>query len=88
MKEMLSTLGSTQQNESFNRQMASKAPKSSHYSSSSSLKNRIAGSVFQKNEGHSYFKDVSVQNQYLPDDITCYCLCIEITNVIHVCSSR
>ena len=74
----LSTLGSTQGNESFNRQVASKAPKSNHYSSSSSLRYRVAASVLQKNEGHSYLKRVSLHNPYLHDTISCYCLCIAI----------
>lgn len=56
--EKLATLGSTQGNESFNRLVASKAPKANHYSSSSSLKFRVAASVLQKNEGHKYVMHV------------------------------
>lgn len=52
--ERLSCLGSTQANESFNRMVSAKAPKSNHYSSSSNLKHRIAACVAQKNEGHNY----------------------------------
>lgn len=57
--EKLATLGSTQGNESFNRLVASKAPKANHYSSSCSLKYRVAASVLQKNEGHRYVMHVS-----------------------------
>ncbi|XP_062593564.1 uncharacterized protein LOC134255056 [Saccostrea cucullata] len=56
--EKLARLGSTQGNESFNRQVASKAPKANHYSSSS-LKYRVATSVLQKNDGHSYVTNVN-----------------------------
>lgn len=56
--EKLATLGSTQGNESFNRLVASKAPKANHYSSSCSLKYRVAASVLQKNEGHRYVMHV------------------------------
>ena len=59
--EKLSSLGSTQANESFNRIVASKAPKSQHYSSSGSLKYRIAASVAQKNKGNTYMLDVRYQ---------------------------
>ncbi|CAC5408794.1 unnamed protein product [Mytilus coruscus] len=55
----LSSLGSTQPNESFNRIVASKAPKQQHYSSSGSLKFRIAACVAQKNEGNKYILDVN-----------------------------
>ncbi|CAC5378288.1 unnamed protein product [Mytilus coruscus] len=55
----LSSLGSTQQNESFNRIVASKAPKQQHYSSSGSLKFRIAACVAQKNEGNKFILDVN-----------------------------
>ncbi|CAG2187078.1 unnamed protein product [Mytilus edulis] len=48
----LSSLGSTQANESFNRIVASKAHKQQHYSVSGSLKYGIAASVAQKNEGN------------------------------------
>ncbi|XP_063448242.1 uncharacterized protein LOC134727784 [Mytilus trossulus] len=55
----LSSLGSTQANESFNRIVASKAPKQHHYSSSGSLNYRIAACVAQKNEGNKYILDVN-----------------------------
>ncbi|XP_063400480.1 uncharacterized protein LOC134685041 isoform X2 [Mytilus trossulus] len=55
----LSSLGSTQANESFNRIVASKAPKQQHYSSSGSLNYRIAACVAQKNEGNKYILDVN-----------------------------
>lgn len=57
--EKLATLGNTQGNESFNRLVPSKAPKANHYSSSCSLKNRVAASVLQKNKGHRYVMHVS-----------------------------
>ena len=53
-KEKLSSLGSSQANESFNHTVASKAPKTKHYSSSESLSYRLHQSVLQKNEGYSY----------------------------------
>jgi hypothetical protein len=56
--EKLAALGSTQGNESFNRLVASKAPKANHYSSTSSLKYRVAASVLQKTEGHEYVMHV------------------------------
>ncbi|XP_046563467.1 LOW QUALITY PROTEIN: uncharacterized protein LOC124272338 [Haliotis rubra] len=50
----LASLGNTQSNESFNKTVSSKAPKSRHYSGSSSLHFRVAASVAQKKVGHSY----------------------------------
>ena len=50
--------GSTKLNENFNHMVASKAPKSRHYSSSKSLKNRVSAAVAQKNKGHSYLSNV------------------------------
>ena len=50
----LSSMGSTQGNESFNRSVASKAPKSQFYSGSASLNRRLASAVAQKNLGHMY----------------------------------
>ncbi|VDI75087.1 Hypothetical predicted protein [Mytilus galloprovincialis] len=55
----LSNLGSTQGNESFNKSVASKAPKAHFYSGSSSLNIRVAASVAQKNEGQSYLLKVN-----------------------------
>ncbi|XP_069140835.1 uncharacterized protein [Argopecten irradians] len=57
--EHLTELGSTQQNENFNQIVATKAPKSRHYGGSTSLMNRVAASVLQKNEGHSYLKKIN-----------------------------
>ena len=57
--DKLASLGSTQANESFNKIVSSKAPKSNHYSSSRSLMHRVAASVAQKNEGQKYILDVS-----------------------------
>lgn len=52
--EKLASLGSTQANESFNKTVGSKAPKSHHFSGSASLNYRVAGSVLQKNIGYTY----------------------------------
>ncbi|CAC5400869.1 unnamed protein product [Mytilus coruscus] len=52
--EKLASLGSTQANESFNKTVGSKAPKSHHYSGSASLNYRVTGSVLQKNIGYTY----------------------------------
>ncbi|CAG2218097.1 unnamed protein product [Mytilus edulis] len=54
----LANLESTQGNESFNKTVASKAPKSKHYGGSGSLGYRIAASVVQKNRGQIYTVDV------------------------------
>ncbi|CAC5391995.1 unnamed protein product [Mytilus coruscus] len=66
----LSSLGSTQPNESFNRIVASKAPKQQHYSSSGSLKFRIAACVAQKNEGNKYILDVNKNMSVSPGYFT------------------
>ena len=63
--ETLAHLGSSQANESFNKTVASKAPKSQHYSGSSSLNYRVAASVAQKNLGYSYLVDVRNGAWYL-----------------------
>ncbi|XP_063407854.1 uncharacterized protein LOC134691329 [Mytilus trossulus] len=55
----LSTVGSTQANESFNRMVSAKAPKHVHYSSSGNLNYRVAASVAQKNTGHRYLVNVN-----------------------------
>lgn len=47
-------MGSTQANESFNKTVASKAPKTKFISGSASLNSRVASAVAQKNEGQSY----------------------------------
>ncbi|KAK3099978.1 hypothetical protein FSP39_012810 [Pinctada imbricata] len=54
----LSQMGSTQSNESFNKIVSSKAPKTNFYSGSASLNRRIASAVAQKNEGQSYMLQV------------------------------
>ena len=56
----LSNLGSTQGNESFNKIVASKAPKSHHYSGSASLNYRVAAGVAQKNSGQKYITTVII----------------------------
>ena len=62
--QKLSTMGSTQANESFNKTVASKAPKTKFYSGSASLNRRVASAVAQKNEGQSYLLKVQC-NFYL-----------------------
>ncbi|XP_062581909.1 uncharacterized protein LOC134243696 [Saccostrea cucullata] len=57
--DRLSCLGSTQSNESFHRMVSAKAPKTHHYSSSSSLRYRVAACVAQKNVGHKYLVKVN-----------------------------
>lgn len=57
----LSSLGSTQGNESFNHMVAAKAPKNVHFSSSGNLSYKVAACVAQKNNGHKYL--VSVQKK-------------------------
>lgn len=56
--QKLSSMGSTQANESFNKTVASKAPKTQFYSGSASLNRRIASAVAQKNDGQSYLLKV------------------------------
>lgn len=55
----LSSLGSTQGNESFNHMVAAKAPKNIHFSSSGNLSYRVAACVAQKNSGHKYLVSVN-----------------------------
>ena len=54
--DKLSQLGSTQSNESFNKTVASKAPKTHLYSRS--IGYRVAASVAQKNIGQGYLMQV------------------------------
>ncbi|XP_062596747.1 uncharacterized protein LOC134258225 [Saccostrea cucullata] len=56
--QKLSTMGSTQGNESFNKTVASKAPKTHFYGGSASLNRRVASAVAQKNDGQSYLLKV------------------------------
>lgn len=58
-RKKLSKLGSTQDNESFDKSVASKAPKAHFYSGSSSLNVRVAASVAQKNDGQCYLLKVN-----------------------------
>lgn len=54
----LAMQGSSQVNENFNMMVASKAPKSKHYSGSESLEQRVAAAVCEKNIGPSYLPAV------------------------------
>lgn len=56
--EKLAHLSSTQANESLNKTVASKAPKTHHFSGSESLSYRVAAAVAQKNAGHTYVSRV------------------------------
>ena len=58
--------GSTKVNESFNNIVASKAPKSRHYSSSESFSFRLGAAAAQKNEGKSYVSDVFQEHALSP----------------------
>lgn len=54
----LCNLKSSQANESLNKSISLKAPKSHHYSSSGSLFHRVSAAVAEKNEGPSYVMKV------------------------------
>ncbi|XP_061179391.1 uncharacterized protein LOC133188017 [Saccostrea echinata] len=56
--EKLSSLGSSQANESLNNTISSKAPKAHFYSGSESNDFRIAAAVAQKNLGYGYVSEV------------------------------
>ena len=56
----LSCIGSTQANESLNMTIASKAPKTRHFSESASLEVRVNAAAAQKNAGYEYVSDVSL----------------------------
>lgn len=58
--ERLSHLSSTQANESFNKTVASKAPKTYFFSGSANLNRRVAAGVAQKNIGYKYVSKVSI----------------------------
>ena len=58
--------GSTRINENFNHMVASKAPKSRHYSSSGSLKTRVSAAVAQKNVGSTYLSQAYEKNGISP----------------------
>ncbi|VDI77010.1 Hypothetical predicted protein, partial [Mytilus galloprovincialis] len=68
--EKYATLGSTQANESLNKTIASKAPKAHFYSGTSSLYNRVAAGVSQKNVGHSYISKVNKKIGMSPGQYT------------------
>lgn len=51
--------GSTLPNESFNNQVASKAPKPRHYGDTESLTYRVSAAVAQKNRGVTYVVDIN-----------------------------
>ncbi|KAF4514002.1 UNVERIFIED_CONTAM: hypothetical protein B566_EDAN018654 [Ephemera danica] len=55
----LAPCGSTQNNESFNMIVASKAPKARHYGSSASLSYRLDAAASQKNLGVKYIQEVN-----------------------------
>ncbi|KAL7297622.1 hypothetical protein TKK_0009293 [Trichogramma kaykai] len=64
--EKLSPAASTQANESFNNTVASKNPKSRHYSGSESFNFRVAAAVCQKNIGNTYVDRVFTKLQLSP----------------------
>lgn len=57
--EKMINVGSTQRNESFNRTVASKNPKSHFYSSSESTSFRVAAAVAQRNTGANFIPKVN-----------------------------
>ncbi|XP_071578903.1 uncharacterized protein [Temnothorax nylanderi] len=61
--------GSSQLNESFNHMVATRAPKSRHYSSSRSILLRVAAAVCQKNVGAKHIIDVRVEAGLPPGTI-------------------
>ena len=58
--------GSTKVNEGFNNIVASKAPKSRHYSSSESFSFRLGAAAAQKNEGRAYVSGVFQEHALSP----------------------
>lgn len=74
--DKLSTLGSTQGNESFNKTVASKAPKAHFYSGTASLNHRVAASVAHKNIGHSYVTNTHRQVGLSPGGHTFKLACL------------
>lgn len=66
----LANLGSTQANESLNQLIATKAPKFKHFGGSSSLENRVAAAVSQKNEGRKYVHQVLTEHGLSPGKFT------------------
>ncbi|XP_058802154.1 uncharacterized protein LOC131670510 [Phymastichus coffea] len=57
---------STQANESFNHLVASKCPKSKHFSGSESFSFRVAAAVCQKNLGHEWINSVFERLTFSP----------------------
>lgn len=57
--DKLANMRSTQVNENFNGIVATKAPKSHHFSGSEGLDFRLGAAVAQKNIGHGYLMNVS-----------------------------
>lgn len=56
--EKLANLGSTHANESLNKSIAAKAPKTHHYSGTANFSHRVAASIAQKNLGPNYVSTV------------------------------
>ena len=52
--DKLCKLDTSNNNESFNNTLRSKAPKDKHYSDGGSLAHRLSAAVCQKNEGYGY----------------------------------
>ncbi|XP_071138472.1 uncharacterized protein [Mytilus edulis] len=68
--DKLSKLGSSQANESVNNIIDLKAPKTKHFSSSSSLNNRVSSAVLQKNEGYHYISELNTSIGLSPGNET------------------
>ncbi|XP_061184839.1 uncharacterized protein LOC133192851 [Saccostrea echinata] len=68
--EKLSSLGSSQANESLNNTISSKAPKAHFYSGSESNDFRIAAAVAQKNIGYGYVSEVCESVLLSPGEVT------------------
>ncbi|XP_053388946.1 uncharacterized protein LOC128551991 [Mercenaria mercenaria] len=67
--ERIAPGGSTNDVESFNNMIASKAPKRIHYSASESILNRVACAVAQKNEGATYVNKVNNEIGISPGNV-------------------
>ena len=66
----LAACASTHMNENFNHIVASKAPKTRHYSSSKSLEARVLCSVNQKNDGYDYLCNLHEKVGLSPGKVT------------------
>lgn len=73
----LANLSSSQDNESLNNTIASKAPKVKHYSASASLSYRVGTAVLKKNEGYSYVSKVWCTIMYSVKNVSKYHICIQ-----------